>query len=82
MDTSLLFPFGQGQQYPIYARKKAASHALLQEAPEEVVLDLNELAVEGDYLSVTVQRMSTDHKRLAYLENRDGTDRYTIISRI
>lgn len=68
----------KNKQYPIYARKQAASRDLLPEASEEVVLDLNELAIEGDYLSVTVQRMSTDHKRLAYLENRDGTDRYTI----
>lgn len=66
------------KQYPIYARKRAASRALLPEASEEVVLDLNELAEDSDYLSVTVQRMSTGHDRLAYLENRDGTDRYTI----
>ena len=66
------------KQYPIYARKQAANRELLSEAAEEVVLDLNGLAEEDDYLSVTVQRMSTDHKRLAYLENRDGTDRYTI----
>ncbi|WP_432361008.1 S9 family peptidase [Sporosarcina sp. UB5] len=66
------------KQYPIYARKKAASRELLPEANEEVVLNLNELAEGDDYLSVTVQRMSTDHNRLAYLENRDGTDRYTI----
>lgn len=65
------------KQYPIYARKQAESRELLPEVKEEVVLDLNELAVEGDYLSVTVRRMSTDHNRLAYLENRDGTDRYT-----
>lgn len=68
----------KNKQYPIYARKQAASRELLPKAPEEVVLDLNELAGEGEYLSVTVQRMSTDHNRLAYLENRDGTDRYTI----
>nr|Q59536.1 RecName: Full=Protease 2; AltName: Full=Oligopeptidase B; AltName: Full=Protease II [Moraxella lacunata]BAA07460.1 protease II [Moraxella lacunata] len=68
----------KNKQYPIYARKQAASRALLQDATEEVVLDLNELAEEDDYLSVTVQRMTTDHSRLAYLENRDGTDRYTI----
>ncbi|MCU9614365.1 S9 family peptidase [Caldibacillus lycopersici] len=66
------------KQYPIYARKQAASRETLANVAEEVVLDFNELAVEGEYLSVTVQRITTDHKRLAYLENRDGTDRYTI----
>ena len=68
----------KNKQYPIYARKKAASRELLSEVTEEVVLDLNEMAVDGDYLSVTAQRMSTDHHRLAYLENRDGTDRFTV----
>ncbi|WP_252504221.1 S9 family peptidase [Sporosarcina sp. Marseille-Q4943] len=66
------------KQYPIYARKRAASREFLPEAPEEVVLDLNELAKDSDYLSVTVQRISSNHNCLAYLENRDGTDRYTI----
>jgi oligopeptidase B len=68
----------KNKQYPIYARKQATSRELLKEAPEEVVLDLNELAVDSEYLSVTVQRISNDHNQLAYLENRDGTDRYTI----
>ncbi|MBS4175602.1 S9 family peptidase [Bacillus sp. FJAT-49736] len=88
-DSELKVPVQHGQfyyysrldknkQYPIYARKQAASRELLSETPEEVVLDLNELAVDGEYLSITVQRMSTNHNRLAYLENRDGTDRYTI----
>ncbi|MEF7563695.1 S9 family peptidase [Bacillus infantis] len=66
------------KQYPIYARKKAANREQLPEAAEEIILDLNKLTAEGDYLSVTLQRISTDHNRLAYLENRDGTDRYTI----
>ncbi|MBD7984162.1 S9 family peptidase [Sporosarcina sp. Sa2YVA2] len=66
------------KQYPVYARKKAASRDQLEMAIEEIVLDLNELATQSDYLNVTVQRMSTDHNRLAYLENRDGTDRYTV----
>ncbi|MHC8514935.1 S9 family peptidase [Sporosarcina sp. ITBMC105] len=66
------------KQYPIHARKKAASRSLLQDTAEEILLDLNELATDGDYLNVTEQRVSADHKQLAYLENRDGTDRYTI----
>lgn len=68
----------KSKQYPIYARKQAESRELLSEAPEEVILDLNELAEGDDYLSVTVQRINTDHTHLAYLENRDGTNRYTI----
>src|SRR5699024_3820722 len=41
-------------------------------------LDVNALAKEEDYLSVTAIRISSDHTRLAYLENKDGTDRYTL----
>ncbi|QSO48938.1 S9 family peptidase [Alicyclobacillus mengziensis] len=65
-------------QYPVYARKKATSRAELESAAEEVILDLNTMAGEGEYLSVTVQRVSPDETRLAYLENRDGTDKYTV----
>ncbi|MDW0117884.1 S9 family peptidase [Sporosarcina thermotolerans] len=68
----------KSKQYPIYARKEAASRDLLNEAQEQVVLDLNELAVEDGYLSVTALRFSSDQTLLAYLENRDGTDRCTI----
>ncbi|QTD42990.1 S9 family peptidase [Sporosarcina sp. Te-1] len=68
----------KSKQYPIYARKRAENRNLLEDSPEEIVLDLNELAEEDGYLSVTAQRMSSDHTLLAYLENRDGTDRYTV----
>lgn len=66
------------KQYPIYARKQAANRELLANAKEQIILDLNELVAGDDYLSVTERRMSTDHKLLAYLENRDGSDRYTL----
>ncbi|GMA58340.1 hypothetical protein GCM10025858_28430 [Alicyclobacillus sacchari] len=64
-------------QYPVHARKRAADRAQLAAANEEIILDLNELAGEG-YLSVTEQRVSPDETKLAYLENRDGSDRYTL----
>ncbi|GKV68853.1 oligopeptidase B [Sporosarcina sp. NCCP-2716] len=66
------------KQYPIYARKKAADRSGLDSAPEEITLDLNELAEGSDYLSVTAQKLSDNQQLLAYLENRDGTDRYTV----
>ncbi|KGR79192.1 S9 family peptidase [Ureibacillus manganicus] len=66
------------KQYPIYARKQAANRELLSNATEQVILDLNELATGDDYLSVTERRLSNDHNLLAYLENRDGSDRYTL----
>ena len=64
-------------QYPIYARKMAATRNDLETAQEEIILNLNELANEDGYLSVTETRPNMAHAQLAYLENRDGTDLYT-----
>lgn len=68
----------EGKQYRIHARKRSATRKELGEAPEEVLLDLNRLAEGLEFYSITVLRVSPDHARLAYLENRDGTDRYVI----
>jgi len=68
-------------QYPVYARKQAADRAALADAPEQVLLDLNQMVEDGGYLSVTLQRVSPNHTLLAYLENRTGTDRYTLFVR-
>lgn len=65
-------------QYPIYARKLAATRAALAEAKEEIILDVNVLAAGDDYLSTTDIRPTDDQRLLAYLENRDGTDSYTL----
>ncbi len=67
----------KGLGYPIYARKRAAARDTLDAAAEEVILDVNEHANGLDFYSVTLLRLSPDHSRLAFLENRDGTDRYT-----
>lgn len=70
--------YDKTKQYPIYARKQAADRAQLPDIPEEIVLDVNELAEEGAYLHIAERRVSPDHTRLAYLENRDGSDRHTL----
>ncbi len=67
-----------GQQYKIHCRKKAATRAELDTAPEEIILDLNGLAQGKPYLSVTLIKPSPDHTLLAYLQNQDGSDRYTV----
>lgn len=66
------------QQYPVYFRIRAGSRNELDEGHQEIILDLNRMTTGSDFLSVTVQRVSPDHTKLAYLENRDGTDRYTL----
>ncbi len=67
------------KQYPIYVRKRAATRAELEDADEEILLDENTLVEnDDDYLQVTLLRVSNDHNKLAYLENRDGTDNCTL----
>ena len=65
-------------QYPIYARKQATNRAQLATTEEEIILDINTLVSNDDYLSTTELRISNDHRYLAYLENRDGTDSYML----
>lgn len=67
-----------GQQYPIWCRRRAERREALPTAPEEVLLDVNQLAEGHPYFAVMGVRMSPDHTRLVYLENRDGTDRCTL----
>ncbi len=68
----------EGQQYPIYARRRAPSREALDAAPEDVLLDQNERAAGKAFLSITVVQPSPDHRLLAFLENDTGTDRYTL----
>lgn len=68
----------QNAEYPYYYRVTATHRSQIDGAPEEVLLDVNRLAQPGEFLSVTSVRMDPQHRYLAYLENRDGTDRYTL----
>ncbi len=68
----------KGLAYPIYARKRAQDRSELAAVAEEVLLDVNALAAGKDFYSVMMLRLSPDHGRLAFLENQDGTDRYTV----
>lgn len=65
--------FEEGNQYPIYCRKR-----LSLDAPEEIMLDVNELARDLDYCRVGSLENSPDHKLLAYSMDADGSERYTI----
>lgn len=63
----------EGLQYPIHCRKVGSL-----EAPEEVLLDLNELAEGKDYLRLGVFEVSPDHRLLAYSLDHDGSERHTL----
>ncbi len=63
----------EGLQYPIHARRKGT-----MEAPEEVVLDVNELAKGHKFTSVGMMEVSPDGSRLAYSVDLTGFRQYTL----
>ncbi len=67
-----------GLEYPRYFRRRARTRDDLPEAAEELLLDVNELSKSQGFTSVAEVTVSPDHRFLAYLENHDGTDRYTL----
>ena len=62
-----------GKQYPIHCRKKGSMNA-----PEEVVLDLNELAKGQAFMSVGAFVVSDDGNVLAYTTDNTGFRQYTL----
>jgi oligopeptidase B len=80
-DTSVPYPDGgwlyysrteTGKQYAIHCRKRA------DEAPEEVTLDLNALAVGHEFLSLGAYTVSDDGRWLAYTLDYTGFRDYTL----
>jgi oligopeptidase B len=63
----------EGKQYPTYARKQGSS-----DAAEQVLLDLNQLAVGKKFMSVGGMRVSPDGARLAYTTDETGFRQYTL----
>jgi oligopeptidase B len=63
----------QGRQYPIYARRKGT-----MEAPEEILLDVNELAKGHKFTSVGLMDVSPDGSKLAYTVDFTGFRQYTL----
>jgi oligopeptidase B len=63
----------QGQQYPIYCRKKGST-----EAPEEIVLDVNELAKGQQFMGIGDFIPSDDGNLLAYSTDNTGYRQYVL----
>ena len=63
----------QGRQYPIHARKRGSL-----DAPEEILLDLNELARGEKFLSMGTFAVSDDGNLLAYSTDVTGFRLYTL----
>jgi oligopeptidase B len=64
----------EGQQYPIYARKRGSL-----EAAEEIYLDQNVLAQGKSYLTLGVTTVSPDHRFLAFTVDTTGSEHFTLM---
>ncbi len=65
--------FEEGQEYPVYCRKKGSL-----EEEEEVILDVNELAGDHEFFSVTGVIASPDNELLAYSVDTVGRRKYEL----
>ena len=63
----------EGKQYPIRCRRKGS-----MEAPEEVLLDLNELAVGKKFVGLGAAVLSDDQNLLAFTLDYSGFRQYTL----
>jgi len=63
----------EGLQYPIYCRKRGSLTA-----PEEVILDQNELAKDQKYLAIGARAVSDDGNLLAFTVDNTGYRQYTL----
>jgi oligopeptidase B len=63
----------QGKQYAVYARRKGS-----MDAPEQVLLDLNEMAKGHTFMSVGEFDVTSDANLLAYSTDETGYREYTL----
>ncbi|MDH4022059.1 MAG: S9 family peptidase, partial [Gammaproteobacteria bacterium] len=65
--------FEPGMEYPLYARRKGSL-----DAPEQVMLDGNRLAVGQPYFAIGATEVSPDGKSVAWTEDTVGRQQYTL----
>jgi oligopeptidase B len=63
----------EGQQYPIYCRKRGSP-----DAEEDIILDVNELAKGQSFMAVGMSTVSDDGNLLAYSTDNTGFRQYTL----
>ncbi|MFK8011738.1 MAG: S9 family peptidase [Marinicellaceae bacterium] len=65
--------FAEGSEYPIYARKKENL-----EAPEEIMVNMNERAEKQSYFQSNFQAVSPNHKILGFSEDVTSRRKYSL----
>ncbi len=88
-ETDVSFPFREGEywyysrteegaQYPIYCRKTGSADTPNANAPEQVILDVNELAKGESFMAIGSTTVSDDGNLLAYSVDNKGFRQYTL----
>ena len=68
----------EGSQYSIYCRRAGGAGAVFEEQAEEILLDVNALAVGQPYMAVGGLSVSPDGWTLAYSTDNTGFRQYTL----
>jgi oligopeptidase B len=68
----------EGSQYPIHCRRQATGPKFDESQPEEILLDVNQLAVGQPFMSVGGMSVSPDGFKLAYSTDNTGFRQYTL----
>jgi oligopeptidase B len=68
----------EGSQYPIHCRRLATGAKFDESQPEEILLDVNQLAVGQPFMSVGGMSVSPDGLKLAYSTDNTGFRQYTL----
>ncbi|MDJ0653504.1 MAG: S9 family peptidase [Xanthomonadales bacterium] len=65
--------YSEGQEYPVFARRKGS-----EDGPEQVLVDVNELAEGYEFFQVGNYKVSDDHRIIAWAEDTVSRRQYTI----
>jgi oligopeptidase B len=68
----------EGSQYPIHCRRKAIGDSYDPGQPEQVILDVNQLAEGQAFMAVGGMSVSPDGEKLAYSTDNTGFRQYTL----
>jgi oligopeptidase B len=68
----------EGSQYPIHCRRKAVADRYDSAEPEQILLDVNQLAEGQAFMAVGGMSVSPDGEKLAYSTDNTGFRQYTL----
>jgi oligopeptidase B len=68
----------EGRQYPIHSRRTGGHGHMDDSAPEQILLDVNQLAEGQPFMAVGEMRVSPDGRLLAYSTDNTGFRQYTL----